>query len=170
MVAECKLDTHDTTLPSALASHEMPLPLGSVLAGQYRLEERLGAGGMGTVYRACQLSVERQVAVKLISSERATPEHVERFRREAAALAKLRHPNTVHLLDYGVADAGRPFIVMELLSGTDLEKHLAGAAASLRDALLITRQIARAFGSARGRCDSPRSQTQQHLHLASRGR
>ena len=148
MVAECKVDTHDTTLPSARASQGLPMPLGSVLAGQYRLEELLGAGGMGTVYRACQLSVARQVAVKLISGERDTPEHVERFRREAAALAKLRHPNTVHLLDFGVADAGRPFIVMELLSGTDLEEHLAHHALTVRDALLITRQIARALSEA----------------------
>lgn len=148
MVAECKVDTHDTTLPSVRASQGLPMPLGSVLAGQYRLEELLGAGGMGTVYRACQLSVARQVAVKLISGERDTPEHVERFRREAAALAKLRHPNTVHLLDFGVADAGRPFIVMELLSGTDLEEHLAHHALTVREALLITRQIARALSEA----------------------
>ena len=148
MVAQCKVDTHDTTLPSARASHGLPMPLGSVLAGQYRLEELLGSGGMGTVYRACQLSVQRQVAVKLISSEHETPEHVERFRREAAALAKLNHPNTVHLLDFGVADAGRPFIVMELLSGTDLEEHLAHHSLTVRDALLITRQIARALSEA----------------------
>jgi serine/threonine protein kinase len=157
MAAECKVDTHDTTLPSAPASRELrqlrelrelPMPIGSVLAGQYRLEELLGAGGMGSVYRACQLSVSRPVAVKLISSERESPEHVERFRREAAALAKLRHPNTVHLLDFGIADEGRPFIVMELLSGTDLEKFLAGSPLGLRDALLITRQIARALSEA----------------------
>jgi serine/threonine-protein kinase len=148
MAAECKLDTHGTTLPSARAPREMPMPLGSVLAGQYRLEEFLGAGGMGTVYRACQLSVGRQVAVKLISGERDSPEHVERFRREAAALAKLRHPNTVHLLDFGVADGGSPFIVMELLSGIDLEKHIAKGAVSLRSALMITRQIARAVSEA----------------------
>ncbi|HET8939917.1 MAG TPA: serine/threonine-protein kinase [Polyangiales bacterium] len=148
MVAECKVDTHDTTLPSVRALQGLPMPLGSVLAGQYRLEELLGAGGMGTVYRACQLSVERQVAVKLISGEHETPEHVERFRREAAALAKLRHPNTVHLLDFGVADAGRPFIVMELLSGTDLEEYLAQNSLTVHDALLITRQIARALSEA----------------------
>ena len=148
MAAECKLDTHGTTLPSARAPRELPMPLGSVLAGQYRLEELLGAGGMGTVYRACQLSVERQVAVKLISGERDSPEHVERFRREAAALAKLRHPNTVHLLDFGVADGGKPFIVMELLSGIDLEHHIAREQISLRGALLITRQIARAVSEA----------------------
>lgn len=148
MAAECKLDTHGTTLPSARASRELPMPLGSVLAGQYRLDELLGAGGMGTVYRACQLSVDRQVAVKLISGERDSPEHVERFRREAAALAKLRHPNTVHLLDFGVAESGKPFIVMELLSGIDLERHISSGPVSLRSALLITRQIARAVSEA----------------------
>jgi eukaryotic-like serine/threonine-protein kinase len=148
MAAECKLDTHGTTLPSLRASRELPMPLGSVLAGQYRLDELLGAGGMGTVYRACQLSVAREVAVKLISGERDSPEHVERFRREAAALAKLRHPNTVHLLDFGVADSGKPFIVMELLSGIDLERHIASGSVSLRNALLITRQIARAVSEA----------------------
>jgi len=148
MAAECKLDTHGTTLPSLRASRELPMPLGSVLAGQYRLDELLGAGGMGTVYRACQLSVDREVAVKLISGERDSPEHVERFRREAAALAKLRHPNTVHLLDFGVAESGKPFIVMELLSGIDLERHITSGSVSLRNALLITRQIARAVSEA----------------------
>lgn len=157
MAAESKLDTHATTvdrsydvveLPELVEVQEMPMPPGRVLAGQYRLEQRLGAGGMGVVYRACQLSVGRQVAVKLISRERHTPEHVERFRREADALAKLRHPNTVHLLDFGVTDDDRPFIVMELLSGIDLEKYLAAGSISLRDALLITRQIARALSEA----------------------
>src|SRR5262245_56770495 len=66
--------------------------LGTVFAGQYRLETRLGAGGMGTVYRGTQLSIDRPVAVKVIAPgvEQHT-QHVQRFRREAEALAKLCH-------------------------------------------------------------------------------
>jgi serine/threonine protein kinase len=125
-------------------------PLGTVYGGQYRIEERMGAGGMGAVYRGTQLSVGRPVAIKVIAPEiERNDQHVSRFRREAEALAKLRHPNTVHLLDFGVTDEGRLYMVMELLSGRDLEAQLKETGPlELAAALRIVRQIARSLSEA----------------------
>jgi len=96
--------------------------------GQYALEEKLGAGGMGEVWRARHRFLVRAAAVKLIRPELlatnpAGPEQVlRRFEREAMATAALRSPHTVQLYDFGQADDGTLFYVMELLLGIDLEK------------------------------------------------
>jgi serine/threonine-protein kinase len=96
--------------------------------GSYRLEEPLGKGGMGEVFRATHQMLARPAAVKLIRSEiigSSTPAAAkvitERFRREAEAAASLRSPNTISLYDFGVAQDGTFFLVMELLDGLDLE-------------------------------------------------
>ena len=96
--------------------------------GQYLLEEKLGAGGMGEVWRARHRLLVRAAAVKLIRPEllagtNVAPEVVlRRFEREALATAALRSPHTVHLYDFGQAEDGTLFYVMELLEGIDLEK------------------------------------------------
>jgi hypothetical protein len=94
--------------------------------GSYELEDRLGKGGMGEVYRARHRLLARPAAVKLISPEAlvaSRPEAnrviVERFRREAEAAATLRSPHTIELYDYGVAEDGTFYYVMELLDGVD---------------------------------------------------
>jgi eukaryotic-like serine/threonine-protein kinase len=96
--------------------------------GSYRLEEPLGKGGMGEVFRATHQMLARPAAVKLIRSEilgssspNAAKVIVERFRREAEAAASLRSPHTISLYDFGVAQDGTFFLVMELLDGLDLE-------------------------------------------------
>jgi serine/threonine-protein kinase len=96
--------------------------------GSYRLEEPLGKGGMGEVYRATHQMLARPAAVKLIRSEilgssspAAARVIIERFRREAEAAASLRSPHTISLYDFGVANDGTFFLVMELLDGLDLE-------------------------------------------------
>ncbi|MEP7225746.1 MAG: serine/threonine-protein kinase [Gemmatimonadales bacterium] len=96
--------------------------------GSYRLEEPLGKGGMGEVFRATHQMLARPAAVKLIrpeilgsSSPTAARVMVERFRREAEAAASLRSPHTIGLYDFGVANDGTFFLVMELLDGLDLE-------------------------------------------------
>jgi eukaryotic-like serine/threonine-protein kinase len=96
--------------------------------GSYRLEEPLGKGGMGEVFRATHQMLARPAAVKLIRSEvlgSSTPSAArvitERFRREAEAAASLRSPHTISLYDFGVAQDGTFFLVMELLDGLDLE-------------------------------------------------
>jgi serine/threonine protein kinase len=123
--------------------------IGSLL-GQYRIDRRLGQGAMGVVYEGVQLSIDRPVALKLISADsERNPEFVARFRREAQAMAKLRHPNTVRLLDFGVSEQMRMFMVMELLRGEDLEARLADSGPfDLIEALRIVRQIAQSLSEA----------------------
>src|SRR5688500_13755019 len=89
------------------------------VAGRYRLDRRLGAGGMSTVFLAIDTVVERHVAVKLLAEHLAEDEaFVARFRREALAAARLQHPNIVQVFDSGEdADSGRHYIVMEFVEG-----------------------------------------------------
>jgi len=96
-----------------------------LLALRYRLERRLGRGGMGTVYKATDTSLERAVAVKLIREDLVTSsEAAERFRREAKAAAAFAHPNLVTVHDFGVDSDTRVFLVMELLEGLTLRQRL----------------------------------------------
>ena len=89
-----------------------------VVAGRYRLEERLGSGAMGVVYRATDLELQRQVALKLMRAFVVAKDEAEaRFEREAQALASVRHPAVVTVHDRGVTDGGEPFLVRELLEG-----------------------------------------------------
>jgi serine/threonine protein kinase len=138
-----------TATPSPSTDSDPDSHVGRVL-GQFRIEELMGRGGMGTVYRGVQLSVDRPVAVKLIAGDAEhNPDYVLRFRREAKAMAQLRHPNTVRLLDFGVTEQGRMFMVMELLRGTDLEKRLEKSGAlDVTQALRIVRQIAQSLSEA----------------------
>jgi len=90
---------------------------GSTIANRYMLGDRLGSGGMSTVYQATDRVLERTVAVKVLAEHLSDDEKfVARFRREALAVAKLVHPNIVQVYDTGV-DAGRHFIVMEYVEG-----------------------------------------------------
>src|SRR5688572_12712593 len=116
---------------------------GHVVAGRYRIQELLGQGGMGSVYRALQLSVGRPVALKLLSDEHVgSADLLERFQREAVALARLAHPNTVRLFDFGTSEGGCPFLVMEFLRGTDLAWDLERQGPLRYDhALRIARQV-----------------------------
>jgi serine/threonine-protein kinase len=101
--------------------------IGKTLAGKYRIKEQLGEGAMAEVLRAEQDGEPRQVAVKVMRHELASdPMFAARFRREAKAAARLSHPGTVRVLDYG-EDDGRLFLVMELLEGSDLFDVLATA-------------------------------------------
>ena len=80
---------------------------GDIVAERYHIDGLLGQGGMGSVYRAEQLSMGRSVALKLLATEQpATREQIERFEREAQALARLQHPSTVRLFDFGSVEHG----------------------------------------------------------------
>ena len=100
--------------------------LGLVLDDKYRLDERLGEGGMGAVYRATHLLIERPVAVKVLSPRLVTDEAAkERFRREARAAGRLQHSNAVAVTDFGETREGLVYLVMELLEGRPLREVLA---------------------------------------------
>jgi hypothetical protein len=88
--------------------------------GEYIIEEKLGEGGMGTVYRAQHGLLKRPTAIKLLSPERNTPEDLDQFRREVQMTAKLKHPNTVTIYDYGRSENGTFYYAMELLDGVTL--------------------------------------------------
>ncbi len=100
--------------------------LGLVLDDKYRLDERLGVGGMGTVYRATHLLIERPVAVKVLSQRLVADDTAkERFRREARAAGRLQHSNAVAVTDFGETRDGLVYLVMELLEGRPLREVLA---------------------------------------------
>lgn len=92
--------------------------LGTFLAGKYRILEKIGEGGMGTVFVANQEPIDRQVAVKVLHHSLANDEiAVRRFEREAKVISRMRHPNTVTVYDFGRTQAGELYLVMELLEG-----------------------------------------------------
>lgn len=92
---------------------------------RYRILREVGSGAMGVVYEAHHIDLGRMVALKVLPKERCqSPEFEGRFRREARAIARLRHPNLVGLHDFGVSADGRPFYAMELLEGETLERYI----------------------------------------------
>jgi hypothetical protein len=98
--------------------------IGTVLSGRYRLDSKLGSGGMSTVYLATDETLERPVAVKVLHAEISDqPDQIERFRREARSVAKLSHPNVVAVIDAG-QDAGHPYIVFEYIEGETLKHRI----------------------------------------------
>jgi hypothetical protein len=100
------------------------MPFNRLLTSRYRLERRLGRGGMGTVYKGTDTSLERAVAIKLIREDLVTSsDAAERFRREAKAAAAFAHPNLVTVHDFGVDSDTRVFLVMELLEGATLRQR-----------------------------------------------
>jgi serine/threonine protein kinase len=124
--------------------------VGSTLAGRFELAELIGEGGSGVVYRARQLSLDRVVAVKVLNLRASSdPAWVQRFHNEARAAARLAHPNTIRLIDFGQTDDGRLFIAMELLHGRSL-RHLleVGPPPTAERALRIVSQICASLAEA----------------------
>jgi eukaryotic-like serine/threonine-protein kinase len=98
--------------------------IGTVLSGRYKLEAKLGSGGMSTVYLARDTTLDRPVAVKVMHREISEQaEQLERFRREARSVAKLSHPNVVAVIDAG-EDGGYPYIVFEYVEGENLKQRI----------------------------------------------
>jgi serine/threonine-protein kinase len=126
--------------------------IGRVLDDRYRIEDALGEGGVGVVYRATHLKLGRAVALKVLQPDYVNVEVLrKRFDREAKALASLVHPSIVAVTDYGIAD-GVPYLVMELLDGEALDAVLARGRIEAPRALAIMRDIlgALAFAHERG--------------------
>jgi tRNA A-37 threonylcarbamoyl transferase component Bud32 len=108
------------------ATKELELPV--VIGGRYRLEEKRGGGGMAKVYKAVDVTLEREVAVKLINPElRAEKEFDDRFQREARIASQLADPHIVVVHDFGLDPTHGPFLVMEYLQGQSLRERLATA-------------------------------------------
>ena len=126
--------------------------LGTTLNGRYRLQARIGSGGMSTVYRALDETLQREVAVKLMNREVATDsDQLERFRREARAVAQLSHPHIVGVIDAG-EDEGRPYIVFEYVVGETLKERIRRVGRlDIAEAVAYAIEIARALGAAHAR-------------------
>src|SRR5262249_2591138 len=99
---------------------------GTVLDGKYRLEEKIGSGGFGAVYRAVHLMMSRSVAVKVFkpSPGNDSADALERFRLEAVSACRINHPNAVSILDSGISSEGIAYLVMELLKGHTLTAEM----------------------------------------------
>src|SRR5215210_2639532 len=126
--------------------------VGTLLNGRYRLDAQVGSGGMSTVYRAFDSTLERRVAIKLMHRDIASDsDQLERFRREARAVAQLSHPHVVGVIDAG-EDEGRPYIVFEFVEGETLKDRIRRMGRlPIDEAIAYAIEIARALGAAHAR-------------------
>src|SRR3954469_11037046 len=133
----------------AMEIPEDPL-VGLTLDEKYRLDARIGKGGMGTVYRATHLLIDRPVAIKVLNPHFVEDEEAqERFRREARAAGRLQHQNVAAVTDFGRTDDGLVYIVMELLEGRTLRDVLSREAPlDAARAVSLMLQISAAVGAA----------------------
>jgi serine/threonine protein kinase/CheY-like chemotaxis protein len=98
---------------------------GAVLADKYLIEDKLGTGSFGTVYRGKHLSLQQPVAIKVLQTSMApASEALARFRREGISACRVRHPNAVSVLDFGITSTGVAYLIMELLEGHSLAEEL----------------------------------------------
>lgn len=96
-----------------------------IISGKYRLDALIGQGGMGSVYRATHLELERTIAMKIVLPDFVSnQETLERFRQEARAAARLNHPNVISVYDFGILPTGQAYLAMELLTGHSLREEL----------------------------------------------
>jgi len=126
--------------------------LGQVLAGKYRIDERLSEGGMGTVYRGTHVMMDKTVAVKVLRASLAADEKiVARFSREARAASKILHPHALSVTDFGEDEQGTVFLVMEFLSGQTLKELIRNEGPMpLPRVVEIMRQVGGALDEAHG--------------------
>ncbi len=143
--------------------------------GRYRLVERIGRGGMATVYKAYQPALERYVAVKVMHEQLAVedPQFFKRFQREAKAVAALRHPHIVQVFDFGVED-DVPYMVMEYLEGVTLKDELQaltgrGETMPLEDVGRIFQAVASAVEHAHGQGMAHRDLKPANVMLTNKG-
>jgi tRNA A-37 threonylcarbamoyl transferase component Bud32 len=145
--------------------------IGTVLSGRYKLEAKLGSGGMSTVYLARDTTLDRQVAVKVLHREMSEQEdQLQRFRQEARAVAKLSHPNVVAVIDAG-EDGGHPYIVFEYVEGETLKQRINRIGAlDPQEALVYAIEIARGLTVAHNRRMVHRDIKPQNVLIDAEGR
>src|SRR5579883_141838 len=149
LLARIDAELSEQAAPSTLqlmATGAAPVPAGAVPDG-YEILGELGRGGMGVVYKARQLRLDRLVAIKMIrAGEEAVPTVLARFRTEAAAAARVQHPHVVQVYEVGEKN-GQPFCVMEYVNGGSLARCLAGTPLEARAAGRLLETLARAVQS-----------------------
>ena len=120
-----------STKQAETVTNDRDFTTGFVLYDRYEIQKALGAGGFAVVYSAFDRTIERQVAIKvlniysMVGSQKETDEVLQRFLREARVAAKIRHPSSIEIYDFGLLEGGqRPYIIMEFLKGWDLDQEL----------------------------------------------
>ncbi len=166
--------THGTpsqAVPAPPGGQPGVLDRGAVLGGRYRIESRLGIGGMGAVYKARDLELERDVALKVIRPEfEADEEVLARFKQEIILAREITHRNVVRIYDLGLAE-GIKFISMEFIDGKDLTALIRESGPlSVEDASLIVEQICLALDAAHAEGVVHRDLKPQNVMLAADGR
>lgn len=120
----CYEDTEDRCVKDRLFLIEA-FPGECIVDGKYRINALIGQGGMGAVYKATHLELDRVVALKVVLPDFvSSTETLERFRREARAAARLNHPNVITIYDFGILQNGRAYLAMELLTGRSLREEI----------------------------------------------
>lgn len=141
-------EEYQTNVAAPTGSSQLLFQPGDLLDDKYRILSSLGQGGMGTVYRAEQIHLSRQVAIKVLRSrldhEDEAREFVRRFRAEAAILARIQHPNAVSVYDFGFV-GGNPYLVMELLPGKSLREVIRERRLRIEAVLRIGEDVCRAI-------------------------
>jgi predicted Ser/Thr protein kinase len=145
--------------------------LGQVIDGRYRVERMIGEGGMGIVYRATHIALNKAVAIKVLRGEMARDaDAVQRFAQEAQAASSIGHENIVDIADFGRLPDGNAYFVMELLGGRPLSELIKlGGALPTVDALGVLRQVASALGAAHQRGIVHRDLKPDNIHILRRG-
>jgi eukaryotic-like serine/threonine-protein kinase len=137
------------------------------LVGEYQVEREIGRGGFGTVYRAVQPVIGKQVAIKVLAHRFSTDAGmVSRFQAEAKAVNQIRHRNIIDIFSFGQLRDGRCYYVMELLDGEPLDRRLAAGPLPLQHALPILRPLARALDAAHGKGIAHRDLKPENVFLA----
>jgi eukaryotic-like serine/threonine-protein kinase len=139
----------EPAIPPDDADQTRPSLIGTTVTGRYLIEEVIGSGGMGTVYRAEHVHMKKTLALKVLHRELAAIEEVvTRFEREAIAAGRIDHPNVARATDFGRLDDGSFYLVMEFISGRSLSSLISEGALPVERALYIGRQIAGAIEAA----------------------
>ncbi len=139
-------------LEKAQEARQDPL-IGQMVGGRFLVLKKIGSGGMGSVYRARQEGMDRDVAIKVLLGDLKSNDTVlRRFTLEALAVSRLRHPNTIQIFDYGQTLDGNPYIAMELLEGLTLYDLLRKERPlPIRRALRVMAQVAQSLAEAHGK-------------------
>lgn len=138
----------ETTLtPEEAAKQRAVSYLGRVISKRYRIDEVIAMGGMGAVYRGEHVHMHKRVAIKILHPDtERLPELVQRFEREAIAGAHIQHRNVATATDFGEAEDGSFFLVLEYVRGTTLHEIIRRGPMPAARAAVIARQLAAALG------------------------
>jgi len=148
-----KLSSAPPSLSLAAMTTSADAMIGTLAAGRYRILKLLGEGGMGQVYLAEHVAIEKRLALKILRAEYAAKgEIVTRFQQEAISASRIKHPNVLDVFDFGQLENGCFFLAMEFLEGNDLADELSrrrvlGAAMGIRIAMQVCRALAAAHAN-----------------------